>query len=215
VRDNGTGIPPALLPHLFDLFVQSKRTLDRAQGGLGIGLTLVRHLVGLHGGTVEAQSEGPGKGSEFVVRLPATARQKEEAPPPAPPPASADGPRRILVIDDNVDGAEALAIVLRMAGHETRLAHSGAEALARADEFRPDVVFLDLGMPSMDGFEAGRQIRLRRHLDGTLLVAMTGYGQDAVRQRARAAGFDEYLVKPAIPEVIRALAQKSRSTPSA
>ena len=215
VKDNGIGIAAAALPRIFDLFMQEDSSIARSTGGLGIGLTLVRHLVGLHGGTVEAQSEGPGKGSEFVVRLPATARQKEEAPPPAPPPASADGPRRTLVIDDSVDGAEALAIVLRMAGHETRLAHSGAEALARADEFRPDVVFLDLGMPSMDGFETGRQIRLRRHLDGTLLVAMTGYGQDAVRQRARDIGFDEYLVKPAIPEVIRALAQKSRSTPSA
>ena len=123
--------------------------------------------------------------------------------------------RRILVVDDNMDGADALAIVLRMAGHETRLAHSGPETLALVDEFRPEVIFLDLGMPSMDGFETAREIRLRRHLDGTLLVAMTGYGQDAARQRAREIGFDEYLVKPAIPEMIRALAQKSRSTPSA
>jgi CheY-like chemotaxis protein len=215
VKDDGVGIAAAALPRVFDLFMQEDSSIARSTGGLGIGLTLVRHLVDLHGGTVEAHSEGPGKGSEFLVRLPVNPRQIEGTTTPTPPPVTAAVSRRILVVDDNMDGADALAIVLRMAGHETRLAHGGPEALALVEEFRPEVIFLDLGMPSMDGFETAREIRLRRHLDGTLLVAMTGYGQDAARQRAREIGFDEYLVKPAIPEMVRALAQKSRPSPSA
>jgi two-component system CheB/CheR fusion protein len=213
VKDDGIGISAAVLPRVFDLFMQEESSIARTTGGLGIGLTLVRHLIGLHGGSVEALSEGPGKGSEFVVRLPVNPRQLEGAATPEAPAAGTAGSRRVLVVDDNADGAEALAIVLRMAGHEPRIARSGAEALALVDELRPEVIFLDLGMPSMDGFETGRQIRLRPELEDTLLVAMTGYGQDASRQRARQIGFDEYLVKPAIPDVVRAIAHKSRPIP--
>ncbi len=210
VKDDGIGISRAALPRVFDLFMQEESSIARSTGGLGIGLTLVRHLIALHGGSVEAHSEGPGKGSEFVVRLPMKPPRGKTPVPVAERPATTVGPRRILVVDDNVDGAEALAIVLRMAGHEVRMAHSGSDALALAGEFRPEVVFLDLGMPGMDGFETARMLRQEPSLDATMLVAMTGYGQTAARQRARELGIDDYLVKPAPPETVLTLAQKTR-----
>jgi PAS domain S-box-containing protein len=200
VRDTGIGIPPDLLPRIFDLFVQAERRLDRSQGGLGIGLTLVRQLVAMHGGTVTAHSEGPGKGSEFVVRLPAlTAEQQRELlrkPPEIQQPVARSVPRRILVVDDNVDAAESLAVLLRLEGHEVRVACDGKAALAAALADPPEMVVLDLGMPGMDGFEVARRLRGQPGSDGTLLVALTGWAQEEDRRRCYEAGFDGHLPKP-------------------
>jgi two-component system CheB/CheR fusion protein len=213
VRDNGMGIAPEHLSRVFNLFMQADSSSTRATGGLGIGLTLVRHLVELHGGSVEAHSAGRGLGSEFVVRLPAlwerprgavrAAGRESATPKPVP--------RRVLVTDDNVDGAETLAVVLRRAGHEVRVTHSGAGTLEIARDFQPQVVFLDVGMPGMDGNETVRQLRGMAGLEDTLVVALTGYGQESDRQHAHEAGFDEFLVKPADPEVVAALVNRNRS----
>ncbi|MEO7317545.1 MAG: CheR family methyltransferase [Chthoniobacteraceae bacterium] len=202
VSDDGIGIDPEMLPHVFDLFVQSSRTLDRVHGGLGIGLTLVQRLVNLHGGSIEAHSEGLGKGAEFVVRLPILAK----APPPAPlppPPATRAVPRRILIVDDNTDSARSLATLQSRRGHDTRTAFTGLEALSVATEYQPEVVLLDIGLPGMDGFEVARQIRALPALAEILLVAMTGYASEEDRAQARAAGFDEHLVKPVDLDVLR------------
>src|SRR6516225_3896337 len=207
VRDTGIGIPPDMLPRIFDLFVQAERRLDRSQGGLGIGLTLVRRLVEMHGGTVTAHSEGPGKGSEFVVRLPAlTAEEKGELlrkPPEVQQPVAPTAPRRILVVDDNVDAAESLAVLLRLDGHEVRVASDGPEALAAAQADPPEMVVLDLGMPGMDGFEVARRLRLLPGTKGTLLVAMTGWAQEDDRRRCYEAGFDGHLPKPVEWDALR------------
>jgi two-component system CheB/CheR fusion protein len=213
VKDDGIGISAGALEHVFDMFMQEESSISRSTGGLGIGLTLVRHLAGLHGGTVEARSEGPGRGSEFVLRIPVPPLQSGAATAAEPGRSAGSRGRPILVTDDNVDGAEALAIVLRMVGHQVRVAHSGPDALEIAGAFQPEVIFLDLGMPGMDGFETARQLRQIPGLERALLVAMTGYGQDASRERAHAVGIDEYLVKPAQPAVVRSLAQRTRSTP--
>ena len=212
VRDDGIGISAAALPRLFDLFMQEDSSLDRASGGLGIGLTLVRHLVDLHGGRVEVSSAGPGYGSEFVVRLPATNGPIDQAITTARPVSAQlqTASRRVLVTDDNAEGAEALAILLRLVGHEVQMAHSGQQTLEMAAAFRPDVIFLDIGMPGMDGFETARRLRRMIDLDGTVLVALTGYGQESDRHRASEAGFDDFLVKPPNPVAVRALALKRR-----
>ena len=212
VRDDGIGIAPTHLPIVFDLFMQADPSIDRAMGGLGIGLALVRHLVELHGGSIEAHSAGVGQGSEFVLRLPA----RSEGPR-----ASLDVPRsegmsagvatrRIVVTDDNVDGADTLAMVLRAAGHDVRVAHDGPSTLEIATAFQPQVIFLDVGMPGQDGYETARQLRQRPAFDGTLLVALTGYGRESDRQRAREVGFDEFLVKPSPPDVVCAAALGDR-----
>ena len=202
LRDNGMGIAPELLPHIFDLFVQATRALDRAHGGLGIGLTLVQRLVKLHGGSVEARSEGLGHGSEFIVRLPIlVAPPAEVAPPPAP--AAHEAPRRILIVDDNEDSTRSMAILQRRRGHETRTAFTGPDAVTVAAEFLPEVVLLDIGLPGMDGFEVARRLREMPALAGAFLVAMSGYGSDEDRVEARAAGFDEYLVKPVDLDLLR------------
>jgi signal transduction histidine kinase len=185
VRDDGIGISAAALPRLFDLFMQENSAIDRSSGGLGIGLTLVRHLVALHGGRVEARSPGPGRGSEFSVWLPSVREPIDETrlgPRPATDEATTSS-RRVLVTDDNAEGAEALAIFLRLVGHDVQIALSGQQTLEVASTFRPDVIFLDIGMPGMDGFETARQLRRARDLDGTLLVALTGYGQEAIVAR--------------------------------
>jgi signal transduction histidine kinase len=200
-RDDGIGIKPDLLPRIFDLFVQGQRSPDRSEGGLGIGLSLVRSLVLLHQGSVHVASDGPGKGSEFTFRLPAL---PEDMPHPARatntpvPLGPAKRPRRILIVDDNVDAAELLAELLRSVGHEVVVAHDGAQALAAVGAFAAELAFLDIGLPAMDGYELAS--RLRAEHDHTMrLIALTGYGQDQDRARSAAAGFEAHLVKPVSP----------------
>jgi CheY-like chemotaxis protein len=187
-----------MLPHVFDLFAQVERTLDRSQGGLGIGLALVRRLVEMHGGTVAATSDGLGNGSEFVVRLPLLAGTgpRADAAPARAAPLPAATPRRIVVADDNADAAASLAMLLRAAGNHVETAADGVEAVAVAEKFRPEVAFLDVGMPRLDGYGAARRIRGEPWGRGTVLVAVTGWGHEETRARARAAGFDAHLVKP-------------------
>jgi len=212
IRDDGIGISTSALPHLFDLFMQENPSLDRPAGGLGIGLTLVRHLVELHGGRVEASSPGTGRGSEFSVRLPTAGRLIGEVPTSARAvdAESQTSSRRVLVTDDNSEGAEALAILLRLVGHDVQIALSGQQTLEMAGTFRPEVIFLDIGMPGMDGFETARRLRRMPELDGTVLVALTGYGQESDRRRAFETGFDDFLVKPPNPVAVRALSLKRR-----
>ncbi len=194
VRDNGIGIAPDLLPHVFELFVQATRSSDRAHGGLGIGLTLVQRLVALHGGSVEVYSEGLGHGSEFVVRLPVIAGRPAPTPPPAAP--APDRSFRMLIVDDNRDSADTMAMLQGLRGHQTRTAHSGPAAIELAAEFLPEVVLLDIGLPGMDGYEIARKLRAMPELEGALLVAMTGYGSEEDRALSKEAGFDRHLVKP-------------------
>jgi PAS domain S-box-containing protein len=207
VRDTGIGIRPEMLTHVFDLFQQGERVPGRVSEGLGIGLTLVRRLVELHGGTVAVFSAGPDQGSEFVVRLPALPAGAAAAGPPAETAASAPPrPRRVLVVDDNVDAADSLALLLQTTGHEVRTAYDGRQALAAAREFRPQAVLLDVGLPKgMDGHEVARRLRQEPGLESVLLVAMTGYGQPEDVQRARDAGMDHHVTKPADPEEIQRL----------
>lgn len=198
VKDNGQGIAPELLSRIFELFVQGERTIERAQGGLGIGLALVRSLVELHRGRVEARSDGPGTGSEFIIELPAAADEApRESPPPraAPPPPLRAG-SRILVVDDNIDAAVALGKALREHGHEVAVAHDGAQALAAAAAFRATTALLDIGLPVMDGYELARRLRELWAGEPVRLVAIAGYGQASDRDRALASGFDAHLVKP-------------------
>jgi two-component system, chemotaxis family, CheB/CheR fusion protein len=207
VRDNGVGMAPETLPHVFELFMQEDRSLDRTGGGLGIGLTLVHRLVALHGGSVEAHSAGLGKGSEFVVRLPvlppAEPKRREVAAAGTGAAAAASpSPRRVLVVDDNVDTAESLALLLRLKGHEVEVAYDGPTALDAATAFHPEVVLLDIGLPGLDGYQVARRLRRRGRSPGVLLVAMTGYGQEEDQRRAREAGFDHHLVKPVDPQAI-------------
>jgi CheY-like chemotaxis protein/two-component sensor histidine kinase len=206
VRDTGIGIAPDLLPHVFDLFVQADRSLARSQGGLGIGLTLVRRLVEMHGGTVTACSPGPGRGSEFVVRLPALPEGGVDDGRGTPSEdVRRSGPRRrVLVVDDNVDAAESAAMLLRIWGHEVRTVHDGSSVLGVVRDFRPDVVLLDIGLPGMDGYEVARRLRGEPSLAGLVLAAMTGYGQDEDRRKSREAGFDVHLTKPLNPDTLEA-----------
>ncbi len=200
VHDPGVGIDAQLLPHLFDLFLQGDRTLDRAQGGLGVGLTIVKLLVGLHGGSVEAYSAGLHQGSEFRVRLPR--RHQSAIPAPqVPEEPRAVKPRRVLVIEDNADAAESLRAVLQTDRHEVEVVHDGAEGLAKLEEFRADVVLLDIGLPRMDGYMVAHAIRERFALHGRRprLMALTGYGREEDRTAALKAGFDGHLAKPVDP----------------
>jgi PAS domain S-box-containing protein len=214
VRDNGIGIPAHMLERVFEPFVQAEDSVVRSQGGLGVGLTLVRTLVTLHGGTVQASSAGAGLGSEFVVRLPIAAAAGAEIaakPPPSIRRPSGDGreARRVLVVDDNRDAAESLGTLLRLHGHDVQIAHDGPGALAAAGEHQPEVVFLDIGMPGMNGYEVARRLRAD-FANGFLLVALTGWGQDADRARSREAGFDYHLVKPVDPETVHRLLATGR-----
>jgi signal transduction histidine kinase/ActR/RegA family two-component response regulator len=201
VRDSGIGIPAAHLPHVFEVFVQVDAEWRRAQGGLGIGLSLVKEFVGLHGGRVEAQSDGIGQGSEFVVRLPAGV-----APAAVPPVAAAEPargpPRRILVVDDNRDAVDSLAMMLELMGHEVRTAHDGEAGIAVAAAFRPEVILMDLGMPKLNGYEAAARIRAEPWGAGPFLVALTGWGADDDRRQTHDAGFDRHLVKPVDPAAL-------------
>ncbi len=196
VKDDGPGFTKDLLAHAFDLFMQGPQTRARARGGLGIGLTLVRRLVELHGGTVEAMSEGPGRGTEFVVRLPLRVPTAVDGAQPAAAVATAGPRRRILVVDDNIDAAEALGELLRDYGHEVATAHDGTRALDHARLHRPEIVLLDISMPEMDGYEVAKRIRGELGLGDALLIALTGYGEDRHRRLAREAGFDHHVTKP-------------------
>ena len=207
VRDNGVGIPASMLDTIFDLFSQGERTIDRSEGGLGIGLTLARRLVTLHGGTISAHSAGIGKGAEFVVTLP---RMGRESAPTAMPQDGFEVPvaarkRSILVVDDNIDAAVSMAMLLRMAGHAVELEHAGPPAVTHAIEMRPDVILLDIGLPGMSGYDVARELRARPDLKGMKIFAMTGYGQEDDRRRSLEAGFDGHLVKPVLPAELFAL----------
>ena len=198
VRDRGIGIPADKLSSIFDMFVQVDSSMERSQGGLGIGLTLVRQLIQMHGGAVEVQSDGPGQGSEFVVRLPFVVLIKPEQPADAvvqvPPETTVR--RRIMVVDDNLDSADSLSMMLEMLGHEVSAAHDGVEAVETARRFQPEVAFLDVGMPRMNGYEAARLIRQQPECAGVILVALTGWGQEEDKRRSHEAGFDIHMVKP-------------------
>ncbi|MDB5939875.1 MAG: Protein-glutamate methylesterase, partial [Polaromonas sp.] len=206
IQDNGAGIAQDMLPRVFELFSQADTTLDRAGGGLGLGLTLVRQLVELHGGSVQAQSEGLGAGSTFTVRLPLLQRAAPLTPKeqgtPAQPPAQA---RRVLVVDDHVDGAQTLASLLEMDGHNVTVVHDGPTAIEVAPRLRPDVVLLDIGLPRMNGYEVARTLRGLSSTSQSTLIAITGYGQPEDVASALAAGFDRHLVKPVDPDALAAL----------
>jgi PAS domain S-box-containing protein len=193
ITDNGVGISPDLLPRIFDLFVQSERTLDRAQGGLGIGLSVVKRLVEMHGGKVQARSEGLGRGTTFEIRLPLIQRPRA-AFDPHPPLSTV--PQRILIVDDNVDAADTLGMLLELEGHEAQAVYVSLEAIEKAKTFKPDIVLLDIGLPGMNGYELARRFRSMPELDGVRLIALTGYGKSEDQQRTKAAGFDDHLVKP-------------------
>jgi CheY-like chemotaxis protein len=217
VTDDGIGIDPEMLPRIFDVFSQEKPALDRSQGGLGIGLSLVRGLVELHGGSVEAYSDGPGTGSEFVVRLPAAA---EEPIPDAAPESDESKPapapkRRLLIVDDLKDSADSLSVMLELKGHEVQTAYDGEEAIAAAQAFQPDVVLLDIGMPRMNGYDACRTIREQPWGKGMYLVAVTGWGQEDDFRRTQEAGFDHHMVKPVDPEDLLKLLATLPSKPDA
>jgi PAS domain S-box-containing protein len=206
VRDTGVGIPPDMLPRVFDLFVQGDRSLERSQGGLGIGLTLVERLVELHEGRVSAYSAGPGQGSEFTVRLPlapgpgrheAVRRRETAERDPG------EQPRRVLVVDDNVDACESIALILGLGGYDAKCVHDGPSVLQTALDWRPHAIVLDIGLPGMSGYEVARQLRARAEFQGVLLLAMTGYGQQADRNRAQDAGFDRHLTKPVDPQQLQ------------
>ncbi len=212
VEDNGSGIDAELLPQVFTLFAQASRTPDRAQGGLGIGLALVRGLVELHGGTVEADSDGPGRGARFTVTLPLAHPVLDLAPPPAPASTRVDEEmsHRVLVVDDNHDAAVALAELLRESGYRVTVCDDPAHALAAADAEAHDALVLDIGMPGMDGYELARRVRAGTASANALLIALTGYGQPRDRARSLAAGFDAHLVKPADPGELLALLARGR-----
>jgi PAS domain S-box-containing protein len=204
VKDTGLGIPPDKLNSVFEMFTQIDRTLERSQGGLGIGLTLVKRLVEMHDGTVTAHSEGPGKGSEFVVRLPILIEQpKHDTARPAV--VTTTTPRRILVVDDNTDSASSLAMLLKMTGNETQTAHDGLKALEAAERFRPELVLLDIGLPKLNGFDVCRRIREQSWGKNMVMVALTGWGQDEDRRKSKEAGFDQHMVKPVDLDALQAM----------
>jgi PAS domain S-box-containing protein len=212
VKDNGIGIDPAVLPRVFEMFFQVDASMERSQGGLGIGLSLVRSVVELHGGSVEAHSDGSGKGSEFIVRIPAVGA----SPSPAMDAKKSElggrsaVRRRVLVVDDNRDSAESLAIFLQLGGHEVRTAFDGIDALELAETFHPDVLLLDLGLPKLNGYEVCRRIREQEWAKRILIIAQTGWGQEDDKRRTREAGFDEHLVKPVDPTHVAKLVAEGR-----
>lgn len=206
VKDNGIGVPPNVLDRVFEPFVQSEGSLARSEGGLGIGLTLARSLVEMHGGSIEAHSPGLGQGSEFVVRMPARVPAGRAAPPlPEPTAPFAARALRVLVVEDNLDTAESLSALLRLWGHDVRVVHDGLSAVDAAHEQHPEVVLLDIGLPGLDGYQVAKKLRDDHELEGALLVAMTGYGQPDDRRRSREAGIHHHFVKPVEPFVLRTL----------
>jgi two-component system CheB/CheR fusion protein len=208
VADNGIGIPGELMPRVFELFTQSDRSLDRSQGGLGIGLTLVRLLVVQHGGTVEARSDGTGRGSEFMIRLPLAATRETVAEALVEIPilaAAAQIAKRVLVVEDNVDAAEMLRMILTLHGYEVAVAYDGPSAVEAAQGFQPSVIVCDIGLPRMNGYEVARQLRALPDLARPTLIALSGYGQEEDRRRGCEAGFEHHLVKPVEPHALLAL----------
>lgn len=206
VKDTGIGIPPEKLGNIFDMFMQADRSLERAQGGLGIGLALVRRLVEMHGGTVEPRSAGLHKGSEFIVRLPIAAgdsRTVRRGPAPGSKPQPVVGQKRILVVDDNRDAADSLARLLRMARHEVHTAYDGLEALEKSQALQPRVIILDIGLPKMNGYDVARQLRQAPGGSDLTLIALTGWGQDEDRRQATKAGFDHHMTKPIEFELLK------------
>lgn len=214
VRDNGIGIEPELLPNVFDLFEQGCRSLDRSQGGMGVGLTLVRRLVGLHGGRVEANSAGAGRGAEFCVWLPCVTEVQPEAVEEAVP-REPDRPEpcRVLIVDDNADAAESVAMVLRLYGHEVQAVSDATQALACVEAFAPQAIVLDIGLPGLDGYGLARRLRAMPGTAGALLIALTGYGQREDIARAGEAGFDHHFVKPADPQALERCLMQASSWP--
>jgi CheY-like chemotaxis protein len=216
VRDNGIGIAPDMRQRIFEMFVQGDQSGATVQGGLGIGLTLVKNLVELHHGTVEARSDGIGLGSEFVVRLPLSKRPMDGDVPQRTSPsiATAASGHRVLVVDDNQDAADSLAILLRLHGHDVRVAHSGAAALKAVETDSPDAIFLDIGMPDLDGYEVARRLRARPESERVILAALTGWGQQADRRRSLEAGFNHHIIKPpeakALDAVFRDVKRRQR-----
>ena len=204
IEDHGIGIDPSLLPHVFDLFVQGDPSLERSHGGLGIGLTVVRRLVQLHGGTIGIHSAGAARGTEVVLRLPIFERARRDGSLDRSESRSADS-RRILVVDDSMDAAESTALLLQAWGHEVRVAHDGAGALQAAVDLRPEIVLLDIGLPGMSGYEVAKHLRLRDSSRDALIIAITGYGQDEDRRKALDAGFNRHLTKPVDPAMLREL----------
>jgi CheY-like chemotaxis protein len=209
VRDTGVGITPEMLPQIFEPFTQVESSRIRSEGGLGLGLPLVRGLVELHGGQVEAQSDGPGHGSEFIVRFPLRTGKRPVRRSAFPsPPANGGGEAvglSILVVEDNMDGRESLRDLLEIWGHKVDLAENGHEGVEQALALRPDVALIDIGLPGMDGNEVAQRIRASFGTDPLVLIAMTGYGQPDDRRRALQAGFDSYLVKPVDPAYLSRL----------
>jgi len=217
VRDDGEGIPHDMLGKVFDLFTQASRSMDRSQGGLGIGLTLVRRLVEMHGGTIEVHSDGPTKGSEFLVRLPLIPIAKVLPDPKGMSDvgnAKRERSRRILIVDDSRDSVNTLARLLTRLGHEIETAYDGLSACETAVTFTPDLVLLDIGLPGMDGFEVARRLRAESSLDGVYLVALTGYGSESDRNRSKESGFDAHLVKPVEINALLAILDKTKVGPS-
>jgi CheY-like chemotaxis protein len=211
VSDSGVGLAADQLPRIFDMFTQIDTSLERSRGGLGIGLTLVKSLVEMHGGTVLASSAGLNQGSEFVVRLPVLADVADQRLP-EPVPREPAQRRRILVVDDNRDAATSLSDLLELTGHDMRVAHDGLEAVSTAEKFRPDVVLLDIGLPKLNGYEVARKIRQEGWGERVTLVALTGWGQDEDRRKSSEAGFNAHMVKPVDPVVLMDLLDGLRSS---
>ena len=218
VKDSGIGISSEMLPRVFDMFAQERQALDRSQGGLGLGLTIARSLVELHDGTIQVRSDGVGRGSEFVIRLPLATTGVDA--PPARNPAAKSGTRpptgrRVLVVDDNVDAARLMSDALELVGHETRVAFDGPSALGIAAEFRPDAALLDLGLPLMDGYELAQRLGALNDTERPILIAVTGYGQVSDQQKSLAAGFDAHVVKPVdVPRLIAQLDHLLAASPA-
>jgi signal transduction histidine kinase/ActR/RegA family two-component response regulator len=210
VKDNGIGIPCEMLPYVFDMFTPVNRNLQRAQGGLGIGLSIVKKLVEMHEGSVEVASDGDGMGSQFIVRLPVVLSvvrpQADDSQP-----IRFSGRRRVLVVDDNRDAADSLAMILQVKGNESLAAHDGLEAIKQAAVFRPDVILLDIGMPGLNGYDTARRIRAQPWGKNVHLVALTGWGQDEDRRRSQEAGFDEHIVKPINAATLEKLLASSKA----
>jgi CheY-like chemotaxis protein len=203
VRDTGIGMPATLVPRIFELFVQGDTSLDRSKSGLGIGLALSRQVIGLHGGTISAASEGPGHGSEFTVRLPLTTERTRSAGPPETE-QPMGRPMRVLVVDDQRDVADAVAMLISTFGHDARAVYDGATALDVSRSTLPDIMFVDLGMPGMTGFDLAHQVRSDPELSGVRLVALTGYGREEDRVRVHEAGFNLHLMKPVADAALQA-----------